>query len=72
MKNFFITITTVLLLIIAFLIGALVFAAGNYKTMVKEKETLILQNDSLHILHLQTKNHLQLIQSRIDSLCKCK
>lgn len=44
------------------------FMYNQNTALCKEKETLILKNDSLHMLQLKTKNELALFKLRIDSL----
>jgi len=48
--------------------GTVFFSVANNKKLVKEKERLILRNDSLHMEQLKIKNDLSIAQNRIDSL----
>lgn len=68
MKNIFAIIIVGLLLTVVFLISILIFTDENYKILKREKEALILKNDSLHILQLQTKTHLLTTLKQVDSL----
>jgi hypothetical protein len=38
------------------------------RSLQKEKETLILRNDSLHIIQLEKKKEIQVFQKKLDSL----
>ena len=57
---------------ILFLTGVVFFLALNNRKLLKEKELLILRNDSLQIKQLKTKTELSLAQKRLDSLLKYK
>lgn len=57
-------------LAIIFLTSVVLLSARRNKTLVKEKEALILQNDSLHMLQLKTKDELESIQNSFDSISK--
>lgn len=57
-------------LAIIFLTSVVLLSARRNKTLVKEKEVLILQNDSLHMLQLKTKDELESVQNSFDSISK--
>jgi len=68
MKNILAAIILGLLLLVVFLISVLIFTDKNYQILKKDKEALILKNDSLHVLQLQTKTHLLTTLKQVDSL----
>jgi hypothetical protein len=62
-----------IILITALLLSSVIFIwARENKKLEKEKEELILRNDSLHIIQLKMKNELNVRQNRLDSLFEKK
>lgn len=45
----------------------LFLALNRNRRLVHDKETLILKNDSLHILHIETSSVLLITQKKLDS-----
>ena len=70
MNKAFILSTAFLLLVL--FAGLVIFTIARNKKLTKEKEMLILKNDSLHVLQLKTKNELALSRYRFDSLIQKK
>jgi hypothetical protein len=68
-KTFILSTAFLLLLLFA---GMVIFTITRNKKLTKEKEMLILKNDSLHVLQLKTKNELALSRYRFDSLIQKK
>ncbi|MGG9962640.1 hypothetical protein [Ferruginibacter sp. SUN106] len=56
-----------LLVTVLFLGISLLFTVQFNKNLIRTKELLILKNDSLHMLQLQTKKQLTGIQNYLDS-----
>jgi len=59
---------TVLLATVFVLAISLFFSLKKNNRLVRTKELLILKNDSLHMLQIQTKKELLQIQNSLDSL----
>ncbi|WP_462260667.1 hypothetical protein [Ferruginibacter sp.] len=68
-KTFILSTAFLLLLLFA---GLIIFTIARNKKLTKEKEILILKNDSLHVLQLKTKNELALSRYRFDSMIQKK
>ncbi len=52
--------------------GMVIFTITRNKKLTKEKEMLILKNDSLHVLQLKTRKELALSRYRFDSVIQKK
>ena len=70
MNKAFILSTAFLLLVL--FAGLIIVTIARNKKLTKEKEMLILKNDSLHVLQLKTKNELALSMYRFDSMIQKK
>lgn len=68
-KAFILSAAVILLLLFT---GLVIFTITSNKEHTKEKEILILKNDSLHVLQLKTKNELALSRYRFDSMIQKK
>jgi hypothetical protein len=68
-KPLILSVTYMLLILFT---GLVIFTITLSNKLVKEKEILILKNDSLHMLQLKTKNELALSKYRFDSMMKKK
>ena len=58
----------ILVVTVLFLSVSLFFTLRFNKNLVKERDVLILQNDSLQMLQLQTKKEMTGIQNNLDSV----
>ncbi|WP_407526796.1 hypothetical protein PDL71_06125 [Lacibacter sp. MH-610] len=58
----------ILLLGLIFLTVLLVHAVQNNRQLIRERQQLILKNDSLHIKQLEAKQKLAVLSKKIDSL----
>jgi hypothetical protein len=61
-------IFTVLATTVFVLAISLFFTLKKNSSLVRTKELLILKNDSLHMLQIQTRKRLRDIQNSLDSL----
>jgi len=68
-KTFILSMAFLLLLLFA---GMVIFTITRNKKLTKEKEMLILKNDSLHVLQLKTRKELALSRYRFDSVIQKK
>lgn len=58
----------ILLLGLIFITVLLVHAVQNNRQLIRERQQLILKNDSLHIKQLEAKQKLAVLSKKIDSL----
>ncbi len=58
----------VLIIAVVFLSVSLLFSIQHNKNLVQAKNTLILQNDSLQILQIQSRKEIAGIKGYLDSI----
>lgn len=58
--------------LVLILSGTVLFTSRDNKKLVKEKEELMLKNDSLHMQQLRTRKEMMFLQARLDSIIKKK
>ena len=62
----------VVIVLMLLLTATIFFSVDETNKLLKEKERLILKNDSLHVLQLKTKGELAALRKHLDSVVKSK